>query len=158
MSSEIWPPKRVICVGAVVLKDERVLLIRQAKGTSLEGQWSVPWGVVEDGEYPSKAALRETKEEAGVDAEIIGLLGVQNVSWETSISIIFLCRHVSGTPKSDGGIETDRAKYMSLEQIETFDEPIESWSGWIARRVLRGQHYIIPEAKSNPFQPHPAFL
>ena len=37
-----WPPKMAVCVGTVVLKDDKVLLIRQAKGTSLEGRWSIP--------------------------------------------------------------------------------------------------------------------
>ena len=154
----MWPPRRVICVGAVVLKDDEVLLIRQAKGTSLEGQWSIPWGIVENEEYPSTAALRETKEEGGVIAEIIGLLGIQNVSWESSIGIIYLCGHVSGSPQSDGGIETDQAKYMSLEQIEALAEPVEPWSEWIAKRVLQGQHHVIPREANNPFRPHPAFL
>ncbi len=154
----MWPPKRVICVGAVVLKGNEVLLIRQAKGTSLEGQWSIPWGIVEEKEYPSTAALRETKEEGGVVAQVEGLLGIQNLSWESSIGIVYLCQHVSGSPRSDGGIETDQAKYMLLAEMEALDDPIEPWSKWVVRRVLQGQHHIILEEMDNPFRPHPAFL
>lgn len=80
-----WPPRKVVCVGAVVLQGGSVLLIRQAKGASLEGQWSIPWGIVEPNESPEEAALRETYEEAGVTAEVEGLLGIQNLQWESSI-------------------------------------------------------------------------
>ncbi len=34
--------KRGICVGSIVLKDNKVLFARQAKGHPLEGQWSIP--------------------------------------------------------------------------------------------------------------------
>ncbi len=114
-SLAVWPPKKVVCVGAVVLRgEESALLVHQAKGTSLEGQWSIPWGIVEADEYPEKAVLREIHEEGGITAELMGLLGIQNLSWKSSISIIFLCSHVAGEPKSDGGTETDQAGYFSL--------------------------------------------
>ena len=41
-TSEDFPPKHVICVGAVVTKGDQILLIRQALGHALEGQWSGP--------------------------------------------------------------------------------------------------------------------
>jgi ADP-ribose pyrophosphatase YjhB (NUDIX family) len=65
-NSTDWPPRNVVCVGAVVLQGERVLFVRQAQGHTLEGQWSIPWGIVDPGESPDAAALRETREESGV--------------------------------------------------------------------------------------------
>ncbi|HFQ92497.1 MAG TPA: NUDIX domain-containing protein, partial [Anaerolineae bacterium] len=109
-----WPPKIVVCVGTAVLHHNKILLIRQAQGTSLAGQWSVPWGVVEPGETPDEAALRETLEEGGITAVITGLLGQQNFTWENMTALIYLCRHVSGEPQDDGGQETDAAAYFSL--------------------------------------------
>ena len=104
-----WPPKIVVCVGSVVLRGNTALFVRQAKGASLEGQWSIPWGLVEPGEALDAAALRETREESGVHAEITGLLGIQHLNWESSVGVIFLCRHIKGAPVPDGGVETDRA-------------------------------------------------
>ena len=63
-------PRTRVCVGAVVTRGERVLLVRQSKGHSLEGQWTVPWGHLESGESPAAAAIREAKEEGGVDAVV----------------------------------------------------------------------------------------
>jgi ADP-ribose pyrophosphatase YjhB (NUDIX family) len=142
----------------VVLRENKALLIRQVKGASLEGQWSIPWGIVETEEFPSSAAVRETLEEGGVTAEIEGLLGIQNLSWENSIGIIYLCRHVAGEPLADGGVETDQAAYLSLDEIEELNEPIEPWCEWIVKRVLRNEHHLIPSEPNNPYQPKPAFL
>ena len=152
-----WPPKMAVCVGAVVLRDKRVLFIRQAKGHSLAGQWSIPWGVVDSGEAPEHAALRETCEESSIKAEIDGLLGIQNLRSDGWLGIIFLCHHVEGTPVPDG-VETDRAAYFSLEEMDSFEEPFEPWCEWLARRVLTGQYMAIPCESNNPYHPRKAFL
>ena len=81
-------PRWVLCVGAVVLRDDRVLWVRQAKGHSLEGQWSIPWGFVDVGEGAEEAAVRETLEEAGVHIEVSGLLGAQDLRTEGWIALV----------------------------------------------------------------------
>ncbi|MDT8307666.1 MAG: NUDIX domain-containing protein [Anaerolineae bacterium] len=152
-----WPPRIVVCVGAVVRKQEKVLLVRQAEGHSLAGEWSIPWGVVEPGEAPDQAALRETAEESGVTAVMEGLLGYQQFPWETAVALIFLCRHLSGTPTADG-IETDAAAYFSLEELSTLGEPVEEWCAWLIRRVLLGKAHLIPPLPENPEAPLAAFF
>src|SRR5450759_425752 len=152
-----WPPKMAVCVGAVVLLDERVLFIRQAERHSLSGQWSIPWGVVDYGETPENAALRETYEESGIKAEINGLLGFQNLRTPGWLGIIFICHHMEGKPHPDG-IETDKASYLSIEEIDSFDEPFEPWCKWLARRVLTGERTITPCEPNNPYYPRKAFL
>lgn len=59
----------------VCLKGDRVLLIKRGTPPRL-GQWSLPGGRIEWGEAVDVAALRELKEETGVDAELTGLLDV----------------------------------------------------------------------------------
>jgi len=94
-SGPVVSPRTVVCVGAVVLQGNRALFVRQAKGHSLEGQWSIPWGLLDPGEAPHATALRETWEEGGVMAEVEGLLGIQNLRRPGWVAILFLCRHVS---------------------------------------------------------------
>lgn len=152
-----WPPKMAVCVGAVVCAGRRILLVRQAAGQALAGQWSIPWGVVEAGEAPEDAALRETREEAGVTAEVDGLLGVQNLPSTGWLGIVFLCHPVAGQPAPDG-IETDEAAFLSLEEMNSCGEPIEPWCEWLARRVLAGEHMLTPCEAQNPYRPRRAFL
>ena len=151
-------PKMVVCVGAVVLKGNKALFVRQAKGQSLEGQWSIPWGIVNSGESPEVAVLRETMEEAHIVAKVEGLLGIQNLPKKGWLGIVFLCRHVKGTPKSDGGVETDRAAYLSLSEMDALNEPFEPWCKWIVHRVLHGNYHIIPPEADNPYRPRISFL
>lgn len=61
--------------GVVCLRAGEVLLIRRGKPPR-EGEWSLPGGRIEWGESPQAAALRELREETGVEAEILGLLDV----------------------------------------------------------------------------------
>lgn len=62
-------------VGVVCLKGDQVLLIKRGTPPRL-GQWSLPGGRIEWSETVTEAALRELKEETGVDAELTGLLDV----------------------------------------------------------------------------------
>ena len=157
MSKE-WPPRLAVCVGAVVLHDNRALFVRQARGHPLEGQWSIPWGVVDLGESPESAAIRETEEESGIKVKVEGLLGFQNLRQEGWIALLFLCQHVHGEPKSDGGFETDAAAYFSMEEMERFKEPFDPWCEWLVRRVLNGEYHLIPMQLDNPYHPHLAFF
>lgn len=65
----------VPAVGVVCLKGDEVLLIRRGKPPRV-GEWSLPGGRIESGETVQAAALRELKEETGVEANIGGLIDV----------------------------------------------------------------------------------
>jgi len=136
-----------------------VLLVRQAPGHSLQGQWTVPWGRLEAGESPSAAALRETQEEGGVRAEVEGLLGVHELAapWDGWIALIYLCRHVDGECMPDG-METDAARYFNASELAALGEPIEPWTAWLIRRVFAGEFQIISRTASSPFAGSTAFI
>ena len=87
-----------------------------------------------------------------------GRLGVQELEEDGWLALVFLCRHVSGTPESDGGYETDDAGYFSLEEMDGLQDPIEVWCDWLIRRVFMGQHHLIPPEEENPYRPKTAFL
>jgi len=55
-----------VCVGAVAVRDGRVLLVRRGHGPAA-GQWSVPGGRVEWGETLAAAVVREVAEETGLE-------------------------------------------------------------------------------------------
>jgi 8-oxo-dGTP diphosphatase len=156
-SMEFRPPSMVVCAGTVVLAGNKVLLVRQAEGHPLQGQWSIPWGIVDDSETPEDAAVRETREESGITAEIDGLLGIQNLPQQGWLGVIFLCHPIEGDPEPDG-VETDRAAYFTLEDMESSEERFERWCEWLVRRVLTGNRRIIERADDDPYAPRHGYL
>jgi len=157
----------IVCVGSVVRRENRVLFARQTYGETLRGRWTLPWGFVqgEDADTyfdpPHAAALRETQEEAGVVAEVDGLLGIQNPArsrtGDPRLYVLFLCHHVSGEPTPNGQ-EADQAAYFSLEELEEIRDDVDRFCYWLATRVLRGQHTLVPPEPENPYAPRLAFL
>jgi 8-oxo-dGTP diphosphatase len=67
-----WP---VVAVGAIVWKDDRLLLIRRGRPPR-QGQWSIPGGRQEAGETVHEAVIREIREEAGIEIEILDIAAV----------------------------------------------------------------------------------
>ena len=63
-----------LCVGAIVVEDGQLLLIRRGRGPA-QGEWSVPGGRVEDGELLAEAVVRELLEETGLEGVCGELIG-----------------------------------------------------------------------------------
>ena len=64
-SDNSYPARPCVAVGAVVFKDDRVLMVRRAKPPA-QNVWAIPGGSVEIGESLREAAEREILEETGV--------------------------------------------------------------------------------------------
>lgn len=64
-----------VCVGAVVVDDGRLLLIRRGHGPAA-GEWSLPGGRVEERELLEEAVVRELAEETSVEGVCGDLVGV----------------------------------------------------------------------------------
>jgi 8-oxo-dGTP diphosphatase len=63
-----------VCVGAIAVSEERLLLIRRGRGPAA-GVWSIPGGRVEAGETLAEAVLRELREETGLEGVCDELVG-----------------------------------------------------------------------------------
>ena len=62
------PIKKCIVAGCMVIEGGRMLMVKHKK----LGIWVPPGGHVEENEFPYEAAIRETKEETGIDVELVG--------------------------------------------------------------------------------------
>jgi ADP-ribose pyrophosphatase YjhB (NUDIX family) len=68
-----FPSAPLVGVGAVIVNDERVLLVQ--RGTEpMKGRWSIPGGLVELGETLADGVRREVQEETGLAVEPVALV------------------------------------------------------------------------------------
>src|SRR5579862_1715698 len=77
-----------VVVATLPILEDRVVLIRRATQPG-HGKWAYPGGYLEVGETLEEGAIRETKEETGLDVEITGLAGVYSRPGGRAITIAF---------------------------------------------------------------------
>ncbi|WP_183252367.1 NUDIX hydrolase [Brevundimonas basaltis] len=125
-------PAPVPCVGVVCLRGDDVLLIRRGRAP-MAGAWSLPGGRMEPGERATEAALRELREETGVEAEITGLIDVVDGIFPEAgrhyVLVDYAARWLSGEPTA--GDDALEARFVPLDQVETLVDWDET------RRVIR---------------------
>ena len=110
----------VAAVGVICLRADEVLLIRRGRPPRL-GEWSLPGGRVEPGETVRDAALRELREETGVEAELGPLVDVVDGLFPDEgrhyVLIDFAARWTSGEPVA--GDDAAEARFWPLKDIAT---------------------------------------
>ena len=117
----------VPAVGVVCFRGEEVLLIQ--RGTPpRRGEWSLPGGRIEPGEPAKTAALRELREETGVDAEIVGLVDVVDAIFNNRqgtlitrhyVLVDYAARWISGTPVA--GDDAAEARFFHQSELGSLD-------------------------------------
>jgi ADP-ribose pyrophosphatase YjhB (NUDIX family) len=84
-------------VAAVVTtEDQGVVLLRRAQRDKAFGKWILPGGHVDRGEEVPKAALREVKEETGLDIHLQGPIGVYSYKDNPTVLIAYKAVRTSG--------------------------------------------------------------
>lgn len=130
----LWLPG----ISAVVLDDRgRVLLGRRADN----GRWAVISGILEPGEQPAVAILREVLEETGITAEVEALAAVNaeadvvvypNGDRAQYLDLTFLCRAVAGQAR----VADDESTAVGWFSLDALPEPlVESSRARIARAL-----------------------
>ena len=127
MSRE-YPENPLVGVGAVIVKDNRVLLIRRGQAPLL-GEWSLPGGVLECGETLREATTREAREETGLVVETDVLLGVYERVIRTDdgrvryhyVLIDFLCGVSGGS--LDAGSDAADVRWFTREELGGLNLP-----------------------------------
>lgn len=113
----------VAAAAAVLLDGDRILLARR-DSSQFRGRWYIPAGFVEADETVEAAAIREAKEETGLDVEIIELLAAHSgfeVPGRPVVGVYFLVRIVGGNMQP--GSDVDRLEYYPLDAVP--DLPFE---------------------------------
>jgi 8-oxo-dGTP diphosphatase len=87
-------PQFAVAALAYIAQDDAVLLVRQGYGRRY---WSLPGGSVEQGESVEQAAVREVKEETGLDVRLARLVGVYSKPAQDALAILFEAEVTGGS-------------------------------------------------------------
>ena len=100
-------------VSGVVIRQNKVLLVRQAYG-SAKGLLIIPGGYLTEGEMPDAALKREILEETGIVVSVKNLLALRfsKEDWWA----IFCAKYVSGEPVCDES-ETSEALFIEIDDV-----------------------------------------
>jgi len=118
-----YPDSPLVGVGAIIIDADRVLLVKRGH-PPLQGEWSIPGGVLEVGETLRDAAVREAREETGMTVRPGDLLGVFDRVLRDEkgrvhyhyVLIDFLCRRVSGDARAAG--DADEVRWFTLTETQ----------------------------------------
>jgi diadenosine hexaphosphate hydrolase (ATP-forming) len=123
--------------GGIIVWRERVVLRR-----TLLGEWVFPKGWIDPGETPEQAAIREAREETGIQAQIIRPAGnaVYEADGEVRDVIYYLMR-VTDSPEwaEHAGIDAASFPVAEVASILSFNNIRELWESTLpeVRRVIR---------------------
>jgi ADP-ribose pyrophosphatase YjhB (NUDIX family) len=130
-----YPKMPFVGVGAVVIKNGRILLIKRAFEPGA-GKWSIPGGLVEVGERLSEACAREAEEETGIQIEILELINVFDmIDKDENGKVKYHYVLVDFLAKPTGGEERKCAEVTEI-QWATHDEAKKMDLTKTARRAL----------------------
>lgn len=121
-----YPPVPLVGVGALIVKDGRVIVVRRGKPPAM-GEWSIPGGLVEVGETLEEAAAREALEETGLTVEPSELVEVLERIFPDGdgriryhyVLVDFLCTVISGDPTP--GSDVLEAKWAEPDEFESLN-------------------------------------
>ena len=134
-----YPDRPQVAVGAIVVKDDRVLLVKRSKPPG-EGLWAIPGGRVELGETLQQAAEREIMEETGLTIqakdpvytfEIIEPEGTERPRFHYVI-VDFAAEYVKGalTPSDDAS----EARWVSSQELKRL--PVSQTTTEVLKNVV----------------------
>lgn len=127
------PVREQVSAGGVVFRGEKDRIEVVIVSVGGQNRWQLPKGLVEEGEKPEVTAVREAREEAGVESEIVqhletieywyaGLEGGERVRFHKRVHF-HLLRYLAGDT-GDHDWEVNEARWIPIEEATrqlTFD-------------------------------------
>jgi ADP-ribose pyrophosphatase YjhB (NUDIX family) len=140
-----YPSAPITGVGAVIIKNGRVLLIERGQ-EPLKGEWSLPGGALELGETLTDGVMREVREETGLLVEPLAVVEVfDRIARDDQgrvryhyVLVDFLCRVTGGTLVCAS--DAAAARWATQEELA----PIPEFTAQVIRKAwtLRAQFSI----------------
>ena len=143
MSTREYPDYPQIAVGAIVIRDNKVLLVKRSLPPG-KGLWAIPGGRVELGETLQEAVEREVREETGVTVragnpvytfDLIERDDAECIRFHYVI-VDLVADHVSGEPNP--GDDACEARWVTREELH--DLPASQTTKEVLRKVANFGH------------------
>jgi len=143
----------VYIVGAVIFNEKGEVLMMQEAKSSCAGQWYLPAGKMEPGEDIVEAAVREVKEETGLDFQVSSLLLVESAGgcW---FRFIVTGTVIGGRLKTPADADSESLQAKWVEDISKMSLRAND----ILPHIERGKMHFLSTNGSRPEPWHPAIL
>ncbi|MGH2551693.1 MAG: NUDIX domain-containing protein [Thermomicrobiales bacterium] len=130
-----------LAVAVVLERDGKILLGQRGQNTRAPGKWSFPAGFVERGEQVEAAAIRETREETGVIAELGPLIGLFSRDGEAVVLAVYAANNFAGEPVASDDL--DAVGWFELDALPelAFDHDpaiVRAWKSWFDSVISAG--------------------
>lgn len=121
-----FPARPILGVGALILRDDAILLIERGK-EPLKGYWSIPGGAVETGERLEDALIREVKEETGLVVSVERLVEIferiipdqeSDRTRHHYVLIDSICRVIGGELRS--GDDASNVRWVDRQDLQNY--------------------------------------
>ena len=126
-----------VVTSVIVERDRRLLLQQRAIDPRL-GYWTFPGGFLEVGETTQEGAVRETKEETGIDVTLSGLVGVYTRPRAGIVLVVYEGRSDDGEPFA-ADAESSAVRWFAIDDIPwrelAFETTEAALRDWVAARA-----------------------
>ncbi len=111
-----------ILAGTAIVQNNKILLLKTTPDSSQPNTWGPPAGHLDPGETPQQTAIRETKEETGLDVSITGISSIISFGHsDKSYLFVLYTANISGSSSTIHlqPEETSDYTWASLDEIES---------------------------------------
>lgn len=130
---DIEPIKSHIVAGIVIKQDGKYLLVQENHpNPKVYGTWNFPAGWVDAGETIEQAAIREAKEEVGLEVELVRKIGVHKDTPESAERHAYEAKIVGGEIKFPEDEILD-VQWFTFDEIQAMQDKLRS--NWILAAI-----------------------
>lgn len=103
-------------VRCYLIKDNEVVVTKYKKGNKKEGYYDIPGGKIEEGESPKQTAIREMKEETGIEIQNLKYKGIMTIEYLDRLFIFdtFITKEYEGEPQE---FEENTSEWIDIDEL-----------------------------------------
>lgn len=103
-------------VRCYLIKDNEVVVTKYKKGNKKEGYYDIPGGKIEKGESPKQTAIREMKEETGIEIQNLKYKGIMTIEYPDRMFIFdtFISKEYEGEPQE---FEENTSEWIDIDKL-----------------------------------------